>query len=165
MKETFAQYTAYNHWANKKLLDFTCSLAPEIVEKDLSSSFRSVNKTLLHIWDAELLWLSRIQGKPMAFWPSQQPIVDIDFDGLLTVSESWKKFIENKDSAFLNQECFFKTIAGNDETQKIHVILMHCMNHSTYHRGQIITMLRESGITVGIPGTDLLDFYRVMNSL
>jgi len=38
-------------------------------------------------------------------------------------------------------------------------MIMHCMNHSTYHRGQIITLLRELGATE-IPGTDMIAYIR-----
>jgi uncharacterized damage-inducible protein DinB len=158
MKEILTHFTAYNFWANKRIIDFTVNLPITLQEKDTQSSFRSINKTLLHLWDAELLWLSRIKGASMDFWPSQQFNEKTSINRLLDVSEQWVKLIESKDHNFLKQACFYKGSNGKETSQNINTIVMHCMNHSTFHRGQIVTMLRSLDIKEGIPVTDMIDF-------
>jgi uncharacterized damage-inducible protein DinB len=37
------------------------------------------------------------------------------------------------------------------------------VNHGTYHRGQVVTMLRQLG--AGAPTTDLIAFYRERQAL
>ncbi|MBA3901260.1 MAG: DinB family protein, partial [Bacteroidetes bacterium] len=139
MKEILSNYTAYNFWANKKVLDFIDDLPKELLDKEVSSSFRSIQKTILHIWDAELIWVSRLKGKSMDFWPSQQLDKKTSINGLLDVSQDWVEFVQTKENNYFNQECFYKSIAGKEFSEKIHTIIMHCMNHSTFHRGQVIT--------------------------
>ena len=53
----------------------------------------------------------------------------------------------------------YKDTRGNSHTNTHWEMIMHCMNHSTYHRGQIVTILREGGVTT-IPSTDLIAYLR-----
>ena len=39
-------------------------------------------------------------------------------------------------------------------------VVLHLVNHGSYHRGQVATMLRQAGIKP--PGTDLISYYRTL---
>jgi uncharacterized damage-inducible protein DinB len=160
MKEIIGKYVDYNLWANQRLLEFLLAFPTELLDKEVPNSFRSLKKTLLHIWDAELLWLSRIKGHSMSFWPSEQFDDKKSLKEMLDVSLEWKQFVQKQESSFLNQNCFYKSIAGQEFSQKVHEITLHCMNHSTFHRGQIVTALRILDVKEGIPQTDLIAFLR-----
>jgi uncharacterized damage-inducible protein DinB len=160
MKEIIGKYVDYNLWANQRLLEFLLAFPTELLDKEVPNSFRSLKKTLLHIWDAELLWLSRIKGHSMSFWPSEQFDDKKSLKEMLDVSLEWKQFVQKQESSFLNQNCFYKSIAGQEFAQKVHEIALHCMNHSTFHRGQIVTALRILDVKEGIPQTDLIAFLR-----
>jgi len=56
MKEILIQYAAYNLWANQRLFDVIGNLGDEVFKKEVRSSFSSIQKTLLHMLDAEAIW-------------------------------------------------------------------------------------------------------------
>lgn len=160
MKEILSQYVAYNYWANQRILDFILGLPEDLLNKEVPSSFKSLKKTVLHIWDAEMIWISRLKGKSMSYWPSQQIGENETIAGLLDVSAEWIGFLKDKDKNYFNLDCFYKSIAGKEYSQKIYMVVMHCMNHSSFHRGQVVTILRGLGIKEGIPETDMIAFDR-----
>src|ERR1700689_3822285 len=52
----------------------------------------------------------------------------------------------------------YKTVAGTAQAQPLWQMLQHVANHSTYHRGQVTTLLRQLGAKA--TSTDLIAFYR-----
>ena len=69
MKQILLNYTAYNLWANTKLLDVLKSLDPSLLDKEIKSSFPSLRKTFNHIWSAEEVWHRRLHGESLASLP------------------------------------------------------------------------------------------------
>lgn len=125
------------------------------------SSFPSVQKTFYHIWDAEQIWLNRLTGTSMHSWPTK------DFEGTLeTACAEWLRTSEaivaycrelNEDSAAAIID--YTNLKGAPFQNSVSEIITHCMNHSTFHRGQLITLLRGAGFT-HVASTDLITFYR-----
>ena len=68
-------------------------------------------------------------------------------------------FISAKGEAFLTEQIDYKTMKGDAYSNTAEEILVHVINHGTFHRGQVITMLRELGFTQ-FPSTDLITFLR-----
>lgn len=161
MKEILTNYTNYNLWANTKLLNLLKEIDAARLDKELKSSFQSINKTVCHIWGAEDIWHQRLNGieKPTAagFNYSRDAIKAID--SALKMSAMFNKFVESKDESYFQTYQSYKDLKGNSHSNPHWQIIMHCMNHSTYHRGQIVTMLREVGITT-IPSTDMMGYFR-----
>ncbi|HCA42265.1 MAG TPA: hypothetical protein DEP28_03335 [Bacteroidetes bacterium] len=161
MKELLLKYTRYNHWANERICLLLTSLPAEILDKEIKSSFTSIRKTLYHLWDAELIWIERINGFSFDKWPSES------FDGdiveatqlILTNSNRFSDLVSNNDEEYLNKRISYQNMKGDEFNNPVWELIMHCMNHSTFHRGQIVTMLREADVK-DIPGTDLILYYR-----
>ena len=157
------KYSQYNKWANDLLISLIeKKINDEALDKIIVSSFPSLRKTVYHIWDAEFIWLKRLAGESLNDWPSK------NFNG--PFSEAKEKMLLN-DSAFidyirnLNEEKLsgmftYKNVEGKTFTNPLWEAILHCMNHSTYHRGQIVTILRQLGIE-SIPSTDFITFCRV----
>ena len=156
------RYLAFNFWANELLLSvISKELKDDLLDKEIVSSFPSLRKTIYHLWDAEFIWLKRLKGESLNDWPSK------NFNG--TFSEAKEKillndklfidFVERLNDEKLSESFSYKNIEvksfSNPRWESVH----HCMNHSTYHRGQIVTMLRQLGIT-NIPSTDFISFCR-----
>ena len=59
----------------------------------------------------------------------------------------------------LLRECAYKDLKGTPYVQQAWQMIMHCLNHSSYHRGQVVTQMRELGLE-DIPRTDLIHFQR-----
>ena len=167
MKNLLTQYTKYNLWANTKLVGFIESALagdPSILDKELVSSFNTIRKTIYHIWDAEQVWYKRLNGESHSNYPGH------DFKGgfsefkkeLFSQSQKFIDYVKNLDEKNLLSEFEYKSIEGKSYKNKIYESTHHCMNHSTFHRGQLITMLRHVGFT-DLSSTDFITYIREEN--
>lgn len=162
MKKLFTDFASYNLWANRRLANPFLLLDEETLNRHIETSFPSAKLTLLHIWDAEYIWLQRLQGVFLSHFPSR------DFngstadavEGLLANSADFLRFLEVKEENFFEKEIPFSTISQGDQQQQTAQMIQHCFNHSTYHRGQLVTIGRQLGLTT-IPVTDLIYYYRM----
>ena len=64
------------------------------------------------------------------------------------------------DDGGLTESVSYQNIRGQDFNNTVGQIIAHVMNHGTFHRGQIITMLRGAGYK-DLKQTDLIAFFRV----
>ena len=150
---------AYDAWANQRVLDACAALAPEQFTKDLGSSFRSVRDTLAHIMGAEWLWLERFRGRAAGLPSGDQ------FPDLASLRARWAEverdllaYVGGLSAADLERSFDYRDTKGNPHTSLLWQTLQHVANHSTYHRGQVTTLLRQLGAKP--VGTDLIGFYR-----
>jgi uncharacterized damage-inducible protein DinB len=149
----------YNRWANSRFLDATAGLSDEEFNRDLRSSFPSVQATLLHILAAEWIWLERWHGTS----PTELPPWDTGTHAALRAQ--WR-IIEQEQQAYVNSitdgqlrsVIAYRSFASLPFAQPLWQLMRHVVNHSTYHRGQVATMLRQLGRPV--PVSDLVAFYR-----
>ena len=158
--EDFRQLYDFNAWANQRTLEACAALTPEQFTRDVGSSFKSVRDTLAHLYGAQWIWLERWHGRIPAGFPSAT-----DFPDLETVRRRFAEIDRNlvDYAASLNADDIqrvieFKTMAGTAFAQPLWQMLQHVANHSTYHRGQVTTMLRQLGAKA--TSTDLIFFYR-----
>lgn len=151
-------YASYNHWANKTMVDWLSTKPAELMTQDVTSSFPTIKQTLIHIYQTQSYWLSVIQ-KDKDFKPhSPNGSTEEIFQILVSQSEKIVHYIEQMTSEEVQENNlvvnpWFECNYPNFE------YIMQCMNHSTYHRGQVVTMGRILGIT-DAPMTDY-NFYNV----
>ena len=151
MKELLTYYCRYNIWANEKLADFFSDKSEELLAQFVENSFPSIRKTVLHILSAERSWLARLQqdvDNNKLLLDEYASTKDI-FDQLLATSNSFLTFIENQTEDYLNQNLTYNTWNGTAWNMPPKTMIHHCMNHSTYHRGQLITLARQLGMKEG----------------
>lgn len=162
MKRTdeFRELFAYNRWANQAILDAAASLTDEQFARDLGSSFPSVRDTLVHVMSAEWVWLSRWRGISPTAMPESWKRLD-----LAGLREQWveldaalRAFVDALSEPDLDARVAYRNLAGDPFSEPLAQLLRHVVNHSTYHRGQVTTMLRQLGAQP--PATDLVRFYR-----
>ena len=161
MKEELLKIARYNLWANSRACDFLQRLTEEQINKEIQSSFPSVKQTLYHTWGAQGLWLQRLHGYSPSFLP------DKDFtgsfkeatDALLHTSEELIEFVESANEDLLGSAFTYHTIDGKEFKSNISDVIRHIVNHSTFHRGQLITLLRQLGYTRLFP-TDYIAWCR-----
>lgn len=161
MQNLLLDYTTYNQWANLRIIQMLRPLTDEQFEKEIISSFPSVKSTLLHIWDAQLIWLSRMKGSSPTFFPSEAFVGGRSevIEGLENNTRAYLQFVASMNSANFLEICSFKTLSGKAMNQTFAELILHCMNHSTYHRGQILTMLRQLEFKDFLP-TDYIFYLR-----
>ncbi len=151
----------YNRWANARLLDAASKLTPEQYSRDLQSSHRSVRDTVAHILAAEWIWLERWRGvSPNALLnPSDFPTVESLEKRWAVVEGDYAEFINGVTDGSLATVIAYTNTRGEEWAYPLGQMLQHVMNHSSYHRGQVTTMLRQLGAQVN--PVDLLVFMDV----
>jgi uncharacterized damage-inducible protein DinB len=153
----------YNRWANARTLDAVACLSPEQLRRELGGSFPSIWETLVHLASADWIWLRRWHGEPAPALPS-----DWEFADLQALRRRWEEVEQERER--LLSELTESTLArpvhaitrkGDSFMNPLGQTLRHVVNHSTYHRGQVATMMRQVG---AVPAaTDLILFYRSRN--
>lgn len=159
MKDLLLKYAKYNAWANDKLVNAIKTNAPELIEKEIASSFNSILKTVLHMADAEYIWHLRLTGRTPDVMPSKSPYASIDT--LSLTNRMLIDFIGAQDETFFHQSSSYRSLKGDPYTTNNAAILWHVFNHGTFHRGQIVTMLRNGGYNGSLEQTDLIAFERI----
>ena len=159
-KEEIVAVVEFNAWANRRVVTAVEALTAEQFTRELGSSFSSVRDTLAHILGVEWVWLERLQGRSPAAIPAAKEYVDIGTirDRWAELEERTQKYMHGVTQPELDETVEYKTLSfgmgKNSRWQMIH----HVVNHGTYHRGQVVAMLRQLGAK-GV-GTDLITFYR-----
>jgi len=150
----------YNAWANHRALESCAALTEDQFTRDLGSSFRSVGHTLAHILGAEWVWYERFQGRSPVGLPA-----NLEFPDLATVRARWTElernllsFVAGLMAEDLARTYEFRTLKGAAYTSTLWQALQHVVNHGSYHRGQVATLLRQLGAKPSY--TDLIYFYR-----
>jgi uncharacterized damage-inducible protein DinB len=152
----------YNLWANDRICAWI-KKAETKVDDELTSSFPTIRKTLYHLWDAQFIWLTRLNGESPNTWPSHSFKGNLDeaIEGVKKNSSEFIAFIENLKPEDYQRRVEFKALDGTSFFNTVEDIIIHVMNHSTYHRGQLITMLRMVGFTA-VESTDFIRYLRVL---
>lgn len=154
----------FNSWANARTLQAVDTLSEDLLYVDLKNSFGSIHGTLVHLCGAEDIWLQRMNGSdPGVFMKKEQyPTYASVKTKWKEVEAGWEKHLLQLSDEQLGQTLTFHNLKGEKVSQIVWQSLQHLVNHSTYHRGQITTLIRQSG---GTPiGTDLIAFYRIKNT-
>ncbi|MFN4285971.1 MAG: DinB family protein [Lacibacter sp.] len=163
MQPYFSQLTAYNHWANKTLCQAVLQLDEGRQQQIVAGSFPSLYTTILHMWDAESIWWQRMEAHSQLIIPSKQfnPTTREAVNGLLQQSLLWSNWVRNADTGQLTQRVTYTNSKGDAFTATYWEVIGHVCNHSTYHRGQLVAMLRQLGEEV-IPQTDFIHWCRTV---
>lgn len=159
------KHLGYTVWATTKLSQILEKADESMLKKETPSSFNTIEKTILHIWDAEIAWFKRLHGISITEWPSK------DFKGdtkaMLTGWQQsgidFKEYVESQGPDYLAKQIDYKNTAGKPFSNTVEEIIYHVVNHGTFHRGQIITMLRANGFT-DVGSTDLITYLRETKS-
>jgi len=149
----------YNAWGNTRILGAVEDLNAEDFVRDLKNSFPSVRDTLVHIVSAEWAWLRRWKGESPthALSATDFPTLASVKDRLVAVEREQRAFLQGLPEDRLAQPFSYKDLAGNAYSLPLLHSLQHVVNHGTYHRGQITTMLRQLGAKP--VSTDMSRFY------
>ena len=161
MKELLKQFAAYNIWAHQKITDVILSLPEEKQMAEVPSSFKSLYKTVLHMWDTESVWWQRMKLNERIITPSENfkgTMKDV-VNGLMQQSRQWEEWVNNASDLLLDHVFQYQNSRKEHFKQPIYQMVLHVFNHGTYHRGQLVNMLRQLGVEK-IPQTDFIVWSR-----
>ena len=161
MKAQLVKYTEYNIWANAHLIAIFANLYDAVLDIEQVSSFPSLRKTLYHIWDAQSIWYLRLKGETLNGFPSKdfKGTIQEALDNFLESSIVLSNYVKNCSEETLLSPYKYSNLKNDAFTNNLCDIIHHVMNHSTFHRGQLVTMLRNIGVE-NIPSTDFITYCR-----
>jgi uncharacterized damage-inducible protein DinB len=151
----------YHYWARDRVLEAVGALTPEQYDRDLHGSFASVRATLTHVYAAEWAWYQRWHGE------SPAALITTDrFADLAALGEAWtdheakmRAFIGGLSDADTDRVIAFTLLNGTAGASPLWQMVQHVVNHASYHRGQITTMLRQLGAKPA-KSMDMIAYYR-----
>jgi uncharacterized damage-inducible protein DinB len=151
---------AYNRWANQRLFEVLSQLPAEPYTREMNSSHGGIHGTLAHIVGAERNWLIR--------WLGSREATTLASGQLASLSDLrmyWEKtgdemirFLETLTDQKLQEAITTTNARGKTFVAKYWQMIQHLVDHSSYHRGQIVTMLRQLGVQP--PSTGLMRLYQ-----
>ena len=164
-KEDFERLFAYNVWANHRLMRLAATLSVEDFKRDpFQASHGGVRGTLAHIMGAEWIWLERWKGVS----PTRR-FDEAEFADIVALRGRWTIIEEHREEWLraLRPEAVgelvrFRTLAGVPYETALWKLVQHTVNHSTYHRGQVLLMLRALGARTA--STDMSEWDRVQDA-
>jgi uncharacterized damage-inducible protein DinB len=155
-------FSDYNLWANTRMCQWLQEKPEALLTRETPSSFPTLRGALLHIWGAQDIWLRRLSGEtPTGFLANDFKGSNSElFDGLLDNSRHWSDFLRTVGEPFFSGHTEYRNLKGDVFQTSNAQIALHCLQHSTYHRGQIVTMARALGL-IDPPQTDYIAYTRV----
>ena len=154
------QLFGYGAWATARMFRAAEALTREEVEAPVASSFPSIRATLAHIVGAEWLWLRRWLGDSpasMPAWAVEATLAELAVQ-LAAIEAERASFLARLTDADLDRVVSYRAPDGLAFSHPLGQLIQHVANHSTYHRGQLATLLRQSGHTP--PSTDFTKYLR-----
>ena len=151
----------YNYWARDKVLDAIEPITQEQFVRVVESSFKSIRDTVAHLCDAERIWIARLKGEELQgpLSPERIPNVHaarVEWTGL---ERKLREHLAGLYPENIDRSVVYSDLRGNKQSDLVHQILQHMVNHGSYHRGQVTTMLRQ--LDAMPPNSmDLISFYR-----
>ena len=157
---------AYDRWANRCVVAKAGLLDAEDFTRDLKTSHGSIRGTLVHILGSEWFWLELWRGESFQDVIAREPEWEETlFTDVSVLEARWsiverdlQVFLEGLTEEVLKTRMSFNFFHGQQWDFPLADYMQHVVNHSSYHRGQVITLLRQLGHTP--PATDYLVFLR-----
>ncbi|HEX9941746.1 MAG TPA: DinB family protein [Thermoanaerobaculia bacterium] len=149
----------YMLWADRLMLKAVRGVRPEDLARDAGISFGSLFGTMAHMLGSQRVWLSRFSGKQFG----QLPVLQ-DFSNLYTWITCWEEtaagieaFLASLTDEQLAADLTWTNSRGESFTRPLWQPVLHLVNHTTYHRGQVVSLLRQMGYEA--PSTDLVYYF------
>jgi uncharacterized damage-inducible protein DinB len=141
----------YNDWATRQTAE---SMA------GLKKKNKKTEELLSHIISAQKIWLNRILGKEIAIDPWQMLTQKELAPQSTPVTAEWINLLEGLQEKDFERRIEYKNLKGERFSNTIKDIVVQVINHSTYHRAQIVQLVRQSG---GEPSkTDYIIYQRMI---
>jgi uncharacterized damage-inducible protein DinB len=149
------QILLYTLWADRLFLDAVRDVPSEALTRDAGVSFGSLLGTLSHILSSQRRWLARFVGQR-----EPDPVAFSDLDALVAAWAETSAELEAFLAALTEEQLAAEvtwTPGPETVTRPLWQPVHHMVNHSTYHRGQVASLLRQLGYQP--PKTDLIFFF------
>lgn len=169
LKSNFELMADYNQWMNENIYSAASKLSSSDLTDDRGAFFGSVIGSLNHILVGDTIWLKRFSDHPSVLKSLEYArriempeSLDLTLCSEISDLHSLRRkvdlvileFSSELSDSVLATNLSYKNTKGKPFEKRFGALIQHFFNHQTHHRGQISTLLNQSGIDVGV--TDLL---------
>jgi uncharacterized damage-inducible protein DinB len=162
---TARMLTRYNAWANKLIFDAVAALPTGEAEKQRQSLFKNMVHTLNHNYVIDRIWQAHLEGRehgyPARNTPDHPPLPDL-WRAQQEIDAWYAAWSNALSDAALDEKVSFTLIGGTQGVMTRGEILLHVINHTSYHRGFVADLLYQ--VPARPPTTDLPVFLREEHS-
>lgn len=147
----------YNYWARDRQLKVCAGLTEEQFLRPLGNSFPSVRDTLTHLVAVEWLWLERWRGRAprTLLAPEEFPTLAALSERWQTVEREMREYMAGLSEEALERPVTCVSTRGQTWSYTLWRMMLHLLQHQSYHRGQVTALLRQLGVQP--PKVDFLD--------
>lgn len=161
LKTLCRQTTQANLWAARRIAAWLAPQPEELFFRPVPSSFPCLADTLYHIHSIETNWLHNMQGWEFSF------VYGLKYEGSIETllhdyvasAEALDTYVHSLDDEALQALCGFRIPIRWPEFDYFErprfLVVQHAAIHSSYHRGQLVTMGHELGLSAA-PITDFI---------
>ena len=138
--------TRYNTWANQLIFDAVATLPEGEATKPRASLFKNMVHTLNHNYVIDLIWQAHLEGREHDFTarntPGHPPLEELRTKQQV-IDDWYIAWSDAQSEATLAQAVHFTLIGGNRGVMTRAEILLHIVNHTTYHRGFVADLMYQ----------------------
>jgi uncharacterized damage-inducible protein DinB len=160
LQNLISHHAEFNLWANSLIVEWLKTINQDLITQSIPSSFPNIDSTLQHIGRTQKFWLAFISQQDLSrfVWSIDNSSLDAVYNEVIELSESMNQVFSNFSGDELEEYLELNMPWAQNKRPRYEYIL-HVVNHSTFHRGQIVAMARILGVESGIPATD----YNIFN--
>jgi uncharacterized damage-inducible protein DinB len=153
--------TRYKTWADRRTFSAIASLPEGEATKQRSTRFGNIVHTLNHVYVIDCVFQAHLQGRPHHFearnTPTHPPLAELA-QAVDALDRWYIEHVGSLSQRALAERIRFQFIGGGEGAMSREEMLMHVVNHATYHRGMVAQMMYE--VPAAPPVTDLTVFLR-----
>lgn len=156
--ELAQDFAAYNAWMNEKVYECASRISESDLKCDRGAFFSSIHGTLNHLLVVDKIWMGRFTGHPFNVESLDQELHS-EFGALLNdrveTDAAISSFVADLTPEKLSGKLCYTSIVNPEPRQyELWLAIAHLFNHQAHHRGQVTTLLSQSGVDAGV--TDLI---------
>ena len=160
-KPTVRTLTRYNRWANKLIFDATFKLPEGEATKVRQTLFKNIVHSLNHNYVIDRIFQAHLEGREHGYAArntTESPPLDDLWRAQQDVDEWYVAWSDRIAEGAVDERVDFKFVGGGEGSMTRGEIIMHIVNHTSYHRGFVADLFYQ--IPARPPTTDLTVFLR-----
>lgn len=130
----------YNEWADKILFDAVAALPPGEATKERPTLFKTMVRTLNHNLLIDVMWQAHLEGRDHGY-QRRDVVLEPELNGLWGAQKKmhdwFTQWSDTQTDASLSEDVRFTLTGGNQGVMTRGEILLHVVNHHSYHRGWV----------------------------
>ena len=139
--------TRYTAWANSRLFAALASLPEGEATASRATGFGNMVNTLNHAYVVDLIWQAHLEGTPHGFTAritDIEPRLEELRNAQAQIDDWYISYADSLSDQAHNEVMHFKFVDGGPGAMTRGDMLLHIVNHKTYHRGVVADMLYQA---------------------